>query len=296
MNLPARWRTSVLASSLHAARCVVARRPLVDSPSAETLRPCAERVASELAIDGTDVSAAGVRWRVAIDLAADDPTPVEFAARCAARLAPSSPVAISPSRLAGAIDSLQRQVAALLPRLSVELPLRVGPLREQWEARGPGLLSYAARITGIPLRSLAADALVLHPWCGGFGETYEGPEGAEGGVGIEGVLINACEQLPETVRLGWLFLRLAAADVLAEVPARPLDSFVAAVTIPPIIAAGQFVELVPPGQTHVADAFQRWLPAGLPASIHARLAEQEVAPGLDWLDEAAELAAAWSKS
>ncbi|MCA9174601.1 MAG: hypothetical protein KDB14_08945 [Planctomycetales bacterium] len=106
----------------------------------------------------------------------------------------------------GAIDSR-------LPQLANELPARVRPLREQWEARGPGflraLLEQPTVRTHIDPQRLPGDITVglLHPWRGGYGEAHL----ADTAVSIEGLLYHADPRVPEPLRLGWLVAQVMAA-------------------------------------------------------------------------------------
>lgn len=65
-------------------------------------------------------------------------------------------------------NAMQRAI----PNLQQELELRVRPLKEQWEARGPGLLKTFANLTEESLLVEEAKVLLVHPVLGGGGEAH----------------------------------------------------------------------------------------------------------------------------
>lgn len=88
-----------------------------------------------------------------------------------------------------------------------ELRLRGGPIREQWDARGPGLMRQIGRLTEPMIGARAAVALVA-PVAGGHGHAF-----ADAGlVTFEAVLTNPAAELPEVLRLAWLLAQLSGVD------------------------------------------------------------------------------------
>src|SRR5690606_23019649 len=85
-----------------------------------------------------------------------------------------------------------------------ELELRSAPLREQWEARGGGLLATLARLTTAGLVPEMADVILVHPVLGGGGAAHW----QYNSVQFEAVLANPLAELPEVLRLGWLLAQL----------------------------------------------------------------------------------------
>ncbi|HND55903.1 MAG TPA: hypothetical protein PLV92_25980 [Pirellulaceae bacterium] len=136
---------------------------------------------------------------------------------------------------------------------STDLRLRIGPLREQWEARGPGLLRQ------VVLRALkqgwrerkdgSSDepqrVIIVAPVNGGGGWACP----ARDVVVFEGLLANPWRQLPEISRLAWLLaqnLLTPSHDTPLDAPrdtplAAPRDARAALAEI--VLAAGEFVEL-----------------------------------------------------
>ena len=121
-----------------------------------------------------------------------------------------------------------------------ELPLRIGPLREQWNARGPGLLRR------LVLQALQAGwqehsdeesdepqrIVIVPPVTGGGGWA----SGRQSVVLFEGLLANPWRELPETVRLAWLL-----AQSLLVPPSLPTDAI--GLLLDLAVAAGEYVEL-----------------------------------------------------
>lgn len=145
--------------------------------------------------------------------------------------------------LAGRITALESAVRRAIPELAEQLALRVRPLQEQWEGRGPGLLRLIGKQTDERLIVESADVLLVHPVFGGAGEAHLQPNS----VRIEAVLANPFPDLPEVVRLAWLLAQLHCdLPMFSEsiAPERlPLVTRLA--LLPPVLAAAQELELAP---------------------------------------------------
>lgn len=167
----------------------------------------------------------------------------------------------------GQHDSLTRKLAetvlpaheAFFQRLSQadqELSVRVGPLREQWEARGPGVLYMVANLTTAHVLPSRAEVTVILPLMGGGGAAFP----VYNLACIEGVLANPRPELPEIVRLGWLIAQLNA-----EMPAfegtrtRPRTiALMRLALVPIVLAAAEEVELVRCDSPTLAAALEYW--------------------------------------
>ena len=114
----------------------------------------------------------------------------------------------SPNHTANEQQKLLRaaniRISSFYPRLTEELLLRQRPLRELWEAHGPGLLYQISRQQSLELPSKAQIVTVL-PIHGGGGEAIAEHES----VVIETVLANPIGNLPEILRLAWLIAQLS---------------------------------------------------------------------------------------
>lgn len=142
------------------------------------------------------------------------------------------------------------------PSLLDELTLRSGPIREQWDARGPGLLAGVGRRTDADLIVDSCNTFVVYPVRGGSGATH--PQANS--VRIAAVLTNPIAELPEVVRLAWLVATLNT-DLprYVERLASPLRQSVPVLAlIPPVLDAAADVELVRPSAELLSRAIQAW--------------------------------------
>lgn len=169
-------------------------------------------------------------------------------------------------RLAGWFTELEAAFATAVPRVVDELTLRSGPLRDQWEARGPGLLAAIARKTEPEILPASAEVVLVYPALGGAGAAHLPYNKAT----VEAMLTNPLSDLPETVRLGWL---LSTLDLdlpkYSETLARERLAFVARLAmLPAALAAAAEVELIgePPSLTRVLTAW-RLAPDGAADSL-----------------------------
>jgi hypothetical protein len=128
----------------------------------------------------------------------------ELAERAVARTVGAAGAGPMAARLVSPLAAVEAAVRGTLPNLLDELALRERPLREHWEARGPGLLHRMARWTDPRVVPSEARVVLVHPALGGGGAAHI----PYNNVHIEAVLTNPIPDLPETVRLGWLLAQL----------------------------------------------------------------------------------------
>lgn len=234
-----RWKSSALASYLHAAEAISSGHALADTRLAAALSPSALLLTRE-------IEAAGVPparfWRQILPLSAEIAGKRQLVEAAVIKSIGRGPrfdasVAVLTAALA-AVEAAGREA---LPNLAEELPLRERPLREQWEARGPGLLHQLASLTDERLLPESCTIVLLHPALGGAGQAHL----AYNQVQIEAVLANATPELPEVVRLGWLIAQLQL-DLPAfsdQIHADRLPHIARFALLPPILAAAETVEL-----------------------------------------------------
>jgi len=152
------------------------------------------------------------------------------------------------SQIAEAIERFASTLASSQP-LADEIAVRIRPLREAWEARGPGLLAGIARGAGAAFLPTSATILPVYPAAGGGGDVF--PE--RSAVTIEAVLANPHPQLPEIVRLGWLLARLGVGE---DEPAS--ENAWSLALVPLALAAAEHVELARCDAATIALALQAW--------------------------------------
>lgn len=202
MSTTLRWIVSGSASALHAAEAIAQGRVLADAALAEALGDPAGKLAAVIEVGGIPAEAF---WGHAAALAAGIHNNRELANVVLTKnLGRSSRQAALVEPLAAAITAVENAYDAWAPRGNDDLELRSGPLREQWEARGPGMLAQIGRSTEAELIVPQADVLLVHPALGGAGRTHL----AYNSVRIEAMLANPQAALPEIVRLAWLLAQL----------------------------------------------------------------------------------------
>ncbi|MGI9456623.1 MAG: hypothetical protein ACR2NU_08680 [Aeoliella sp.] len=137
-----------------------------------------------------------------------------------------------------------------------ELLLRGGPLREQWEARGPGMMKVITQLTEPWLVADQATVVLVQPAFGGHGVAHL-PMNL---VSFEAMLTNADDSLPEVVRLAWLLAQLQCdLPIVAEqVSPGRIERLALLATIPPVLAAAERVELAQPSDSILARAVRAW--------------------------------------
>ena len=195
-----------------------------------------------------ELSASGISFATffgqVVPLAADFENNRELARRVLARLPGRSEAQNEQAagRFAGWFNELESAFSAAMPGVVDELALRGGPLREQWEARGPGLLAAIGRLTEPGVLAEGGEVVLVYPVQGGGGAAHL----AYNKVSFEAVLANPIVELPETVRLGWLLstLNLDLPKYSEALPRQQLASLAPLAMLPAALAAAQDVELV----------------------------------------------------
>jgi hypothetical protein len=236
------WRPHELVSSLHAAHALCCNLPLADVRLTEAIQAPAARLAAD--ISAAHLPAARF-WGHLIPLAARTESRRQLVETAVTKTIGRGP------RFEAVVTALMASLAAVeaaartaLPQLSEELMLRGRPLREQWEARGPGLLREIGRLTDESLLPEQCEVLLVHPALGGGGAAHL----AYNSVRLEGVLANPLSELPEVVRLAWLIAQLHV-DLprhSESIHADRLPQIAGLALLPAALAAAEAVEL-----THV---------------------------------------------
>ena len=174
MNCQICWLSDPHLSTIYVLRSLSAGRPFVDLRLREALEPLADQI-----------QASNADWRsrqIGEDSSQGD----------------SSPDTLS------LIAATESAINELHPSLAVEMGLRQRPLRELWEAHGPGLLTQMSRLEQLRLPERAKVVTVL-PIQGGGGEAIA----EHRAVVIESVLANPIAEIPEILRLAWLLSQLS---------------------------------------------------------------------------------------
>jgi hypothetical protein len=264
--LDIRWKTSLSATCLHAAAC---RRAGIDAADVQ-LAAVLDNSGDALIAEITEA-----KWPVddvlaqLATLSADFENNRELVSRALARLHFNTHEALI-SGVAGRIADLESALRRMQPDVAEELAVRGGPIREQWEARGPGMLRELGRLTDDAVVPEAAEIVLVSPYAGGHGCAHA----AQNRVTLEAVLVNPHPHLPETLRIAWLLGQLNSdlpkfADALPG--PRRTRAFELAM-LAPTLAAGEAVELVACDESAVDAALDAWrLRGGLSADAGRQL-------------------------
>lgn len=265
-----RWKASFSASCLHAAACMHEGLPIADSTIAATLQPAVEALVGELTACGFAVDRA---LPLLTGLAAEyenNRQLIETASKRSQGTEGLGEAAVS--RLAGSVADLEAAWLREQPNLVEELAVRGGPLREQWEARGPGLLREVERLTAEDLIVPSAEVILVSPIVGGHGRAHL----RTNRVSFEAVLANPHTDLPEPLRLGWLLAQLNLdVPLLSEpIPQHQLPRLAGLATLPLVLSAAETVELAGLDEQTLRRAIDCWHLPQLPDDTAGTL--------LDW--------------
>ncbi len=252
------WATSVAASTLHSAAWIAGGHMSVDRLADTSLRESVDAANATLLDAGLKRGAPMWLDRAATLAAAGIEGAATIAERLAAIYRGTQATPLMQSSLAAAIANVlaagMRQ--STTRSFAEEIALRRGPIIEQWEARGPGLLRMLARLTEPELIVESARVALVMPVAGGHGVAHP----PTNSVRFEAVLANPHPGLPEVVRLGWLLAQLQAdlPPLVEHVPAGRADELMKLAMVPAVLAAAEEVELTESGPELVAAALKAW--------------------------------------
>jgi hypothetical protein len=233
------WRPHELVSALHAAQALGRKLPLADARLAEALQTPAVLLAAEIAASNLPE---GRFWGHLIPLAARTENRRQLIETAVTKTIGRGPrLEAIVATLAASLAAVEAAARDALPKWTEELDLRERPLREQWEARGPGLLLQIGNWTDEELLVPECEVLLVHPALGGGGEAHL----AYNSVRVEAVLANPVSELPEAVRLAWLIaqLQLDLPRYSESIHADRLPHVARFAMLPVTLAAAETVEL-----------------------------------------------------
>lgn len=263
MRTELRWIASLPTSCVHAGAALAHGRALADTKFAATIAEPAEALIEEIRVQQLPE----ILWSHLLGLSSGIHSSSQLAEVALAKTIGDVPdIALRSAQLATCLSRLFSVVRAQMPALLDQLELRGRPLREQWDARGPGMLFALARVTEAPVIAERADALLVHPALGGAG----GAHLSYNSVRIEAVLASPHAELPEAVRLAWMLAQLQL-DLprFSEAIHRDRLPLVAQIAmLPAALHAGENVELCRFDAATMSLALEAWAietPAGLNA-------------------------------
>lgn len=265
------WKTSPSATCLHTAACFAEGLPIADESVAAEMGGPIEQFLAELELcDWPSLEVLPTLTALASEIGNNRQLAQQTATRLWGRESTSEDRI---SRVAGAASDLEAALQRFLPNAEEELAVRVRPLREQWESRGPGLMRQIARLSDERLVAPTAEVVLVTPIVGGHGRAHLFCNR----VTFEAVLVNPNPQLPETLRLAWLLAQLNQdLPALSEhLPRTRLSEVAALATLPLVLAAAEMVELAQLDAGTLQAALECWhFSPELPGDVDSRL--------LDW--------------
>ena len=248
------WIASASASALHAANAYVEGRNLTDVRLRDTIVSPAAALHAEIMNSSLPV----IRyWKQLLAWSHHMEHNRELA-RTAIRKVCSWQAQYESlaGRLGELISSVESTVQRAVPGIVDELTNRSRPIREQWEARGPGLLKGIGLLTDERLLVENAEVVLVLPVLGGGGAAQL----LNNSVRLEAVLTNNIPQLPEVVRLAWLLAQLNCdlPNFSESISAERLAFISQLALLPPSIQSAQEVELATLTPETVLLATRQW--------------------------------------
>jgi len=257
MTAEAQWIASAGASALYWTKCRFAHpdRELSSSPKVAV---AADALASQLALENLDEQAF---FAHALPLCVRLEPPRQLVEVVLTKLHGSGRTTGS-EVLAREIAALYRAFLRHAPGLVDELELRTGPIRDQWEARGPGLLAMLRRLTEPEVAPERAEIVLVRPVTGGGGEAFP----PYNSVLLEAVLTNSVSELPEVVRLAWLWSQLSfdLPKYFETLGHTRITSVGKLALVPAVLAAASEVELARCDAETISAALDTWGVAASP--------------------------------
>lgn len=230
MNGQVSWETNVQASVQHAVWAMIEYRTIVDKALQAELTPVVRRMPERQSSDSlfTDLFT-GFKSTTNPEIAGADEMDI--------------------------LADAKRVMLNIYPNLSESLRLRMRPIREQWEARGPGLMSSIANLMGYKSSSeMVPNIILVHPVLGGAAHSLP----SHHALVFEAVLANSFPELPEVLRLAWGLTQLFTYRMCQSVNFECHQSLCEIATIPPTLAAGEIVELCRFEKTSLHLALDKW--------------------------------------
>jgi hypothetical protein len=248
------FHPSGLASCLHAAQAVADGQVLADGRLAAALELPARQLAGEITAAGLP---AGPFWRHLLPLSARIGNRRELAETALVKVqGRHTKLASAASAIAAAIAGVENAFRSSVPNLTEELTLRERPIRDQWEARGPGLLKQIGVLTDECLLPERCEVILIEPVLGGYGAPFL----SYNQIHLEAVLANSVAELPEVVRLAWLIAQLQLDLPVYSEHVHPdrLPHIARFAMLPVTLAAAEYVELARLSPETVARAIEAW--------------------------------------
>lgn len=196
------WQASLSASCFHAAHALLAGWKLADESLARAMAEPSRLLAKEIEVAGLPL---GRLLAQMVEYSAKIENNRQLVEQSVVKLLGADRV--NPEvvgSVAGRVADLENAFRLAVPSVVDQLAVRGEPMRQQWDARGPGLLGRIGRLTEEGLIAPAGRVVLVYPALGGAGVAHL----MTNTVTLEAVLTNPEPMLPEPLRLGWLLSQL----------------------------------------------------------------------------------------
>lgn len=191
MNLSLDWCSHPALTTFYLGYCHATRRKLVHPALASSI---------EALSDTPPTNDLAKSWLDQISLTLKSYTSTDQHAVSSREAATIETISVPPS-LRAAFDSLLVALDQTMPDWAPQMPARVRPLRELWQARGAGYLRQLTRHLGTSDESRSAGPIgAVFPITGGFGIVLPDANG----ILLESPLTDLDDRVPEILRLAWL--------------------------------------------------------------------------------------------
>jgi len=239
MNYKLHWRTSCVASCIHAADVVARGLASTDSSLSSAIGESVHQLTTE--VQESEIRAEQF-WKQLLALSSqteDVNQLVENTLRDTLKR-DSSKDAVSHISLL--VTDIVSAVSKHVGDINELLKLRAVPIRQQWEARGPGMMSKITQLSNESLTIDNATVVLVLPVSGGGGDVHSDQDC----VRFEAVLTDTMGQLPEVIRLAWLLSRLAIrrSRRCSSSPLSRLALVEQLAALPLVLSAADHVELL----------------------------------------------------
>ncbi len=247
------WKTNVDLSALHVAWCLT-HWPGDCRKGSEELRSAARTLAES----ANRINALPDRfWDLLLTLSVDTPGNRELIERTLIRLVPPQARGETlHSELVSSLSTFKSFYHREFPDFVHNMRLRCEPLKQQWEAYGPGLLVLIGERTDRDAMAERAEVLFVEPCVGGLGFSHLTTNRCH----IEAVLTNPDPKLTETLRLAWLLAQLEFERPIYSdlINAFRLRKIAGLAMIPPTLLAAEELGLCEYSPSSVQTAIELW--------------------------------------
>lgn len=252
------WRADPDLSAAHAAYVVATGAVCTDSKTEQLLIGKVTEINNRLLSSSIDVA---VFWQHYLtELLAGKQIQAATASALMAGGCSELQVEQTGKAISNRLSDARQAYAVRFPKLGEQLNLRARPLREKWEAVGPGLLRDVERQiwdnsppSGWWTPRLTAQ--LVQPIRGG-----DGGFGAESGrIWIEAMLTDVNPSVPEVLRVAWLTTRIAVeSHTRKQTGDQALGTAWSLVCVPLVLSAAANLDLIPSDPLPIKRAMELW--------------------------------------